>query len=1223
MIVKTKKLLFFRSKTYLPAFLLLLFLLAIFSSGTEAAGDKIQMDVKSMMLKSGNIPVIVILKDQPSFKSLSKENAVSSLKSHASGSQQKLAALLDEEKSRGKAEKIKQFWIVNAIAVNASPELIERLAKRDDVASIELDAELHIMEDFSVQVSQGQIDSATSEIKRINATKVWELGIDGTGINVSVIDTGINASHPDIAGRVIKWVDYIGGLSSPYDDHGHGTHVAGTVGGNGSRGNTTGVAPNVSLLVAKVCNSAGTCPSSSIVSGIQWSVENKANITSISLGGSSRDTAITTAVTNAMNAGVVVIAAAGNSGPGEGTINYPAGEKNVIAVGAVDSSDNIANFSGCGGCSSSRGPITVDGEVLTKPDVSAPGKDITSLYYLSNGYAIMSGTSMATPHVSGAVALMLQAARNNGSTLTPAQIKNILETTSVDLGTSGKDNTYGAGRIDVFAAIAPTVVANPTEYLAGNSAARNDTTITLNATITDAIAGVKNATVNVSAINASLTNVSLTNASGFWRNSSIIVNASDGIYKLNVTAYNNLGLANNFVQLSVTVDNTKPHFFNASATPSTIEAGSEISVLRANITDNTSGVARVIVNLSSINGSSSADMQNNSGIWQLSVNTTAFGNFTLDINATDGAGNFENMNVLLNTTDTRAPVITSAYASPDSIRANGVDNTTLSVNTHDFANVSSIRNVTVNLTQINGSSAQELNNNSGVWQLLNVNTSIAGKNGTLIRLPLNVTDSRNNSNTSASVLLGIKVQVNTSAGNQILFNFTIDSTIFNASITIPESTDVSGELLIAPVDVPSTGDLKHSGVALNLSNLSFNMSLRIEIEYNATYFNDTQNQSKRRLWFYNTTTGTWNLTENSSVDVASRTVSGDAAHFSVFAPLADTTAPVISGVSASSITTGSATITWTTNEASKSLVKYGTASGSYTSTKEDTSNVTSHTLQLTGLSASTTYYYVVNSTDQSGNSAESVENSFTTSSSGGSTSSSGGGGGGGGGGASGENASNILVKEKYDLHIFKDLVTAYRFTNGSNPVKFVNITGNVSAGEINVAVEVLRGTSTLVNISPPGNVYKNINIWAGSSGFATPRNIKKATVDFGVDKNWIKENSIKSIKLLRYDAKNKEWVTLPTNKVGENVTENYYQGETDRFSSFAIAGEKSPVSTIVSQAKAISATATAKETPVASESPLIYKDSSSEKTPNWTLTLILFVIVVALSAVYIFKLKRR
>jgi PGF-pre-PGF domain-containing protein len=222
-------------------------------------------------------------------------------------------------------------------------------------------------------------------------------------------------------------------------------------------------------------------------------------------------------------------------------------------------------------------------------------------------------------------------------------------------------------------------------------------------------------------------------------------------------------------------------------------------------------------------------------------------------------------------------------------------------------------------------------------------------------------------------------------------------------------------------------------------------------------------------------------------------------------------------------------------------------------------------------------------------------------------------GGGGGGGPSGENYSNIIVKENYDSFIFKDITTSYAFTNNSNPLKFVNITGNTSAGEINTAVEVLKGTSTLVNISPPGIVYKNINIWVGTTGFATPKNIKTAAVEFHVDKNWIKENNIDSsnIKLVRYDTNNKEWVNLPTNKIGENATEIYYQGETDRFSSFAIVGEKNPVLAKISQAP--SPVATAGETPAVSESP--GKETGS-LVPILTYTLVFFVIV------YAFRKKR-
>lgn len=479
--------------------LIFVVVLNILLVNTEAASDKISINVKSLMLKGGEIPIIVIMKDQPSLNALSKENIVPLLKRHSTNSQNNIAVLLNEEKKIGKVDKIKQFWIVNAIAMNATPKLIEKLSGRDDVESIELDTPVHMVEDQSIQVSQGQIDNATSEIKRINTTKAWEIGLDGTGINVSVIDTGINANHPDLYGRVIKWKDYINiSRILPYDDNGHGTHVAGTVGGNGFGGMTTGVAPNVSLFGAKVLNYHGSGDSSDIISAIEWSVDNKADIISLSVGGGRPGTAYKDAINNANGAGVIVIAAAGNCGPGgnpyycavlgTGSVIYPAGEKNAIAVGAVDYSDNIASFS-------SRGPITVDGEILTKPDVSAPGVCINSLSYLG-GYAYCwQGTSMATPHVSGTAALLLQAARNKGVFLSPAQVKGILENTSVDLGDIGKDNVSGAGRIDVLEAI------------------REHANVTINGTVLDTSTrnGIANAMVRT---NTSISTI--TNESGFY-----------------------------------------------------------------------------------------------------------------------------------------------------------------------------------------------------------------------------------------------------------------------------------------------------------------------------------------------------------------------------------------------------------------------------------------------------------------------------------------------------------------------------------------------------------------------------------------------------------------------------------------------------------------------------------------------------------------------------------
>ncbi|MDD5614829.1 MAG: PGF-pre-PGF domain-containing protein [Candidatus Methanoperedens sp.] len=165
---------------------------------------------------------------------------------------------------------------------------------------------------------------------------------------------------------------------------------------------------------------------------------------------------------------------------------------------------------------------------------------------------------------------------------------------------------------------------------------------------------------------------------------------------------------------------------------------------------------------------------------------------------------------------------------------------------------------------------------------------------------------------------------------------------------------------------------------------------------------------------------------------------------------------------------------------------------------------------------------------------------------------SGGGGGGGGGGVSGENYSNIVLKEKYEEAIYKDKPTSFMFKSASSPVMFINITGNVNAGLINTAAELLRDTSTLVSEAPPGLVYKNINLWVGTSGFATSKNIKEAIVMFRVDNAWIDSNTISrsDIKLVKWDGE--KWIILETSEKMKDGTYTYFDGKTTSFSPFAI-----------------------------------------------------------------------
>jgi serine protease AprX len=287
----------------------------------------------------------------------------------------------------------------------------------------------------------------SSSVSLINADDVWSMGYNGTGISICIIDTGIDPNHCDFpSGKIIAWADYIGSGSSPYDDHGHGTHCSSIAAGADS---PYGVAPGASLMGAKVCNSGGSCPDSAIIQGIDFGVAQGADVESLSLGGPGGDgtSAIAQECNWAVSQGVCVVVAAGNDGPSCCTVSTPGDATGVITVAASDKSDALASFS-------SRGPTTDD---RTKPDITAPG---VSIYAAARGTSCsdtgMSGTSMATPHIAGVAALMLDAR----GTATPLQIKNCMGATAVDKYNAGKDALWGWGRVDAYAAV-NQVISNP------------------------------------------------------------------------------------------------------------------------------------------------------------------------------------------------------------------------------------------------------------------------------------------------------------------------------------------------------------------------------------------------------------------------------------------------------------------------------------------------------------------------------------------------------------------------------------------------------------------------------------------------------------------------------------------------------------------------------------------------------------------------------------------
>jgi subtilisin family serine protease len=285
----------------------------------------------------------------------------------------------------------------------------------------------------------------------IGANEIWNYhdkngkSLTGNGVKIAIIDTGVNYNHPDLRDNYVGGYDFVNNDNDPMDDHGHGTHCAGIALGSGEFSNykIVGVAPQASLYSYKVMNSNGEGDVSYLLSAMQQAAEDDVDIISLSLGNknsmASPDSLLCQAADDAVEAGIIVVAAAGNDGE-EGPISSPGCARKVICVGATDNYDNIASFS-------SRGPVYLErGGYIIKPDVVAPGISIKSCSLLQ-GYTTNSGTSMATPHVAGSAAIVLQ----NNPDLTPQQVKTILKENSVDLGLD--ENVTGSGRINISASI--------------------------------------------------------------------------------------------------------------------------------------------------------------------------------------------------------------------------------------------------------------------------------------------------------------------------------------------------------------------------------------------------------------------------------------------------------------------------------------------------------------------------------------------------------------------------------------------------------------------------------------------------------------------------------------------------------------------------------------------------------------------------------------------------
>ncbi len=458
-----------------------------------------------------------------------RQRVVETLRAAAGRTQAGVLAELLAAQRDGLAGGIRSLWSANVVAARIAPVELDRLATRDDIEAVVYDPERPMLLADEAEPTPDGLPAApwsvrAAPVKRlvgssavaapptpvwsvtwIGAPTVWAQGYRGACVLVAIIDTGIDWTHPDLASRIWTnagevpangidddgngFVDDVHGYDTrnddgtPMDDNGHGTHVGGSVAGDGTGGTLTGVAPEARLMAVKVLSASGSGNTANIIAGMEYAVENGAQVLNMSLGGlcpspTSRSMYRSTADAIAA-AGVTLCVAAGNDrglqrppnltrtpgdvpppwiSPDQPAIGSASGVTTVGATGYQQ--DEVTYFSTPGAVDWTQPPGPGDWAMcdpvtpnvgLIKPDVSAPGQDVLSTLW-GGGYGYNSGTSMATPHVAGLAALIL----SKNYQLTSDQVDQILETTSLDLGPAGKDNDYGAGRIRAPEALAAT-----------------------------------------------------------------------------------------------------------------------------------------------------------------------------------------------------------------------------------------------------------------------------------------------------------------------------------------------------------------------------------------------------------------------------------------------------------------------------------------------------------------------------------------------------------------------------------------------------------------------------------------------------------------------------------------------------------------------------------------------------------------------------------------------
>lgn len=1022
-------------------------------------------------------------------------------------------------------QKTADLPIINGFAITSKDD-IQSLERMYPGATIQPDRIFYIHKSIQLGTSVPSIGATT-----VNAS--------GLNVTVAIIDTGIDYTHADLGGcygpscKVAGGYDFYNGDTNPIDDNGHGTHIAGTVASNGT---TKGVAPNATLYALKVCNNNGSCPESLMIQAIQWARDNNIDILSMSIGGSmSINTTgntgldvVSSAVDNATLEGVVTVLSAGNDGPGTSTIGSPAASKYAITVANAYDGGSTTQADDYIVSGSSRGPV---GFGRLKPDISAPGTGIcaakSTVCNLQGGacsstcgdanHISISGTSMATPHVAGAAALLLE----KHPEYTPSQVKAIL--TQHAYNVTGKIFEKGSGEVNIQQAIDANTYAL---VRAKNSKQEYETT--------DKWEFVANIWTTTSA------NVTIINNNNFSINFSASI---DSTYNLeNSETLNNnqfsipdIQVANNS-NTTVTINFTITNI--SSLSPSTYGTLIHFIGESRNIT------LPVVITIPVLNNLYEGIMMDTNGdgypyaalgdVFYYAYYNNNSGNTKFTINWSDNNDDFDMFVYndawsLLGVSQTLAnpeTVTTTTGAVLQWVRIHGYEftgNTYFTLNITDISNDKPI----INLLD---------ENNDTIFETPILNTSI---------LYINVTDN----DTTTITINDSRYELNKSYRNYKKYIWEANKTgIYNISITATDPYDKTTTSTVRVRIFNDTFYITDYYPRTNTINIlpeqtqffSVNTTANTTVNYTWS-INNTVNASTQNLTL-NATRGTWSITVNASTNGSS-----------------DTRTWTLNASYPNQAVTFNGTITnfsWdesTNKRDAINLTNYFNDNEALTYTLYNTTSITmSIRNNMVTFKSPDSYFgtetgFIVandSTTNATSNSFSLTVNEVVEIITGG------GGGGGGGGGlvATQEKFSKVIASEK-------EKITLSRPNEESVRELDIYLRGEVTNGR--VEVKELEDHPRSVDEFQK-KIYKVIEIEHTN---INEGDIKEADIEFEIEKDWILENKINKNNIALYRYSLSRWKPLDTVYVKSTPTHYVYKAVSPGLSTFIMGTFIEPVET--------------------------------------------------------------